>query len=904
MTQSAILPDPTADLHWSQFAGAIQDIFAQNAAKYPDRLFIVETASNSVQQRDFTYWQIHQASNIVAHRLLDDGIQRGDVVMIYAYRGVDLVVAVLGTLKAGAAFSVIDPAYPSDRQKIYLDVARPRALIVIAKASREECQLSEDVETFIESTLDLKTRIPALELLDDGSLVGGSLQDGGTDVLEDQQPRKDRHPGVVVGPDTQPTLSFTSGSEGIPKGCKGRHFSLTYYQAFMAERFCMGAKDRFSMLSGIAHDPIQRDIFTPAYLGATLLIPAKEDIAHERLAEWMRTYELTVTHLTPAMGQILVGGASAEFPSLRSAFFVGDILIKRDCRLLQSLAPNCRIVNMFGTTETQRAVSFYEVPSRNEDPHYLANMGDVIPAGRGMKDVQLLVVNRESLAEGKPKLCEIGEIGELFVRAGGLAEGYLGSDALNREKFIPNIFAKSDAWEEADKKVAAERDHEQPWRQYWQGPRDRLYRSGDLGRYTEMGDVVSTGRADSQIKIRGFRIELGEIDTHLSHHPLVRENVTLVRRDKDEEPTLVSYIVPNMQKWPQWLESQGLPDDKEDDTMVGMLRRFRALRNDVRAALKKKLPIHAIPSVIISLQQMPLTPNAKIDKRALPYPDAAQLADATIAGKIARANFSPTEKYVGEVWAQRIPGIPVDVIDLDDRFFDIGGHSMVGQSVLFDIRKDRKVALSMNTLFQNPSVREFASVLDAASELTTGDKQDSTPPEMDYHLDGEVENTKFHGKAIPSGENPLQTFFVTGATGFLGAHILADLLSRTPRVRVYAHVRAPSTIVALARVKESCKAYGVWDEAWLGNRRLGFVIGDLSKPNIGIDEGSHGNHVWEMLANNVDVIIHNGARYVETLFPFAFALHPQCRYPCLNIMALHSQQDSTPQHPKMTTLGH
>ncbi len=387
----------------------------------------------------------------------------------------------------------------------------------------------------------------------------------------------------------------------------------------------------------------------------------------------------------------------------------------------------------------------------------------------------------------------------------------------------------------------------------------------DTDSYNESANVECTGRADSQVKIRGFRIELGDIDTHLSHHPLVRENVTLVRRDKDEEPTLVSYIVPDAQKWPQWLETQGLSDDMGDNTMVGMLKRFRALRDDARAALKKKLPVYAIPSVIIPLQKMPLTPNAKIDKRALPFPDAAQLAEAALAGKTARANFSGTEKYVGEVWAQRIPGISADMIDLDDRYFDVGGHSMVGQSVLFDIRKDRSLTLSMNTLFQNPSIREFASVLDAASGLSKGDKQDSTPPEMDYHLDGEVENAKFHGKVIRSGDNPLQAFLVTGATGFLGAHILADLLNRTPQLRVYAHVRASSTNLAHARIKESCEAYGVWDEAWVSDRRLDFVLGDLSKPNLGIDKGEDEKDVWNMLADSVDVIIHNGAKYVKTL---------------------------------------
>ena len=340
-----------------------------------------------------------------------------------------------------------------------------------------------------------------------------------------------------------------------------------------------------------------------------------------------------------------------------------------------------------------------------------------------------------------------------------------------------------------------------------------------------------------------------------SHHPLVRENVTLVRRNKDEEPTLVSYIVPDLQKWPQWLEEKGFPDDADDDTMVGMLRRFKTLRVDAREALRSKLPVYAVPSIMIPLRKMPLTPNGKIDKRALPYPDAAELAEASTAGKAARSSFSATEKYVGQIWAQRIPGLSADIIDLDDRFFDIGGQSMVGQSVLFDIRKGRGLSLSMNTLFQNPTLREFAAVLDASSNLSNGEKSDSTPPEMDYHLDGEVLNAKAHHKPIPSAKSSPQTFFVTGATGFLGAHILACLLTRVPQVRVFAHVRAPSTTEALQRVKETCEAYGVWNAEWLDNNRIEPIPGDLSLPNLGIEETS-----WKSLADEVDCIIHNGAR--------------------------------------------
>lgn len=147
------------------------------------------------------------------------------------------------------------------------------------------------------------------------------------------------------------------------------------------------------------------------------------------------------------------------------------------------------ILSMFGTTETQRAVSFFQIPSWHQDPSFLDKMTEVIPAGRGMHDVQLLVVNRED----REKQCDIGEIGEIYVRAGGLAEGYLGEELaeLTRTKFVENWFVEPRKWIEQDRKRVSQQKIQQPWRQYYKGPRDRLYRSGDLGRYMPSGDVVS-----------------------------------------------------------------------------------------------------------------------------------------------------------------------------------------------------------------------------------------------------------------------------------------------------------------------------------------------------------------------------------------------------------------------------
>ena len=346
MTRSSCVPDPTEDLHWSDFRGAIQDIFDDNSKSFPDRLCVIETPSSTSPLREFTYKQINEASNVIAHHLLHHDVERDEVVMVYAYRGVELVVAIMGILKAGATFSVIDPLYPPDRQAVYLDVARPRALIIIEKALVDAGKLASSVRDFISTHLNLRTEIPCLNLHGNGHLTGGIMNNH--DCLQEQQILREKNPRVLVGPDSTPTLSFTSGSEGRPKGVKGRHFSLTYYFPWMSETFDLGrdANERFTMLSGIAHDPIQRDIFTPLFLGALLVIPAKEDIQYEKLAEWMRKYGATVTHLTPAMGQILVGGAAVQFPALKNAFFVGDILLKRDCRRLQELAPNVNIVNM------------------------------------------------------------------------------------------------------------------------------------------------------------------------------------------------------------------------------------------------------------------------------------------------------------------------------------------------------------------------------------------------------------------------------------------------------------------------------------------------------------------------------------------------------------------------------
>ncbi|KAI9280255.1 L-aminoadipate-semialdehyde dehydrogenase [Umbelopsis sp. AD052] len=891
--ESSSLPDPTTDLHWSQWRGAITDIFASNAKKHPERTCIVES-NDQGGQVVYTYQHIHEASNLVAHYLIHKGIQREDVVMIYAYRGVDLVIAIMGVLKAGATFSVIDPAYPPSRQQIYLSVATPRGLIFISQAG----QIDPTVRQYAKDNLDIVCEIPGLHINQDGSVSGGQAAGSTTDVFDDVREKAAQDTGVVIGPDSIGTLSFTSGSTGIPKGVRGRHFSLTHFYPWMSTEFGLSENDKFTMLSGIAHDPIQRDIFTPLFFGAQLHVPTTEDIGIPgQLATWMNKSQVTVTHLTPAMGQLLSSHAQVEIPSLKNAFFVGDILTKRDAARIQKFAPNVAVINMYGTTETQRAVSYYVLPSRGSHPAFLSSQKEVIPAGKGMVNVQLLVVNRHD----RSLMCGVGEIGEIYVRAGGLSEGYLRLPDATNEKFLPNWFVEN----AGDDGVIESQVGGEEWKEFWKGKRDRMYRSGDLGRYRPDGNVECTGRADDQVKIRGFRIELGEIDTHLSQHPMIRENCTLVRRDKNEEQTLVAYFVPVQD--PDSIDGFVSSTDENENNSDGLVSRhkYKRLIRDVREYLKQKLPSYAVPSVFVPLTRMPLTPNGKIDKPALPFPDTAQFRSGPSAAESSEVakdapKMTQNETIIHKIWQQLLPAPPEPYIPLDDNFFDLGGHSLIATRLIFEIRNACQVDAPLGLVFKEPTIRGLAkevSRLQNSDLLIDDENPEANKAEeeakkqkdvVDYAADLEALceshlSTSYQSLALREGSQ--RTIVLTGATGFLGAFILAKILEQ-PNTRVICVVRAKDSAAAVERVKKSSESHLVWQDAWLTDKRVDAVCGDLASDHLGLSAAD-----WERLTTEGDTVIHNGA-LVHWVYPYQHLRAPNV------IGTLEAMKLATEHHQK------
>ena len=323
-----------------------------------------------------------------------------------------------------------------------------------------------------------------------------------------------------------------------------------------------------------------------------------------------------------------------------------------------------------------------------------------------------------------------------------------------------------------------------------------------------------------------------------------------------------------MKRWYNWLEERGTTDSSTDTSLVGMLKRFKYLRDDIREHLKKKLPAYAVPSVLVPLSRFPLNPNGKIDRPALPFPEPRELAAAGARrpSQLGKA-LTPTEKTVREIWGSLIRGSTTENIDATDSFFDLGGHSIIAQQMLLKVRQQWKdIDIPMNIIFQYPTLRGFSAHIDQALDpiglrLDSAEAIEEDPEDEDYSADARdlaKKLTEFSSREPLKPKDEITTF-LTGATGFLGAYVLRDLLSRPGKV--VALVRAKDAEGALGRIQQTCEAYGIWDESW--QSRLECVVGDLEKPNFGIVP-----ETWNRLADTVDVIIHNGA-LVHWVLPYS-----------------------------------
>ena len=614
-----LLPDPTHPLA-DTWHGSVFEALTRQAYQMADKPAVTDP------YEQMSYGQLEKQSNQLAHFLRQQGIQKGDVVAIYGHRSARLVWAWMAILKAGAAFVNLDPAYPVSRLAHYLETANAVGLIQIPAAGA----LPTELITFGQQS-------KLLVALDNHTQFEDYLS---------------TPPTVDIGTNDLAYVAFTSGSTGQPKGVYGRHGSLSHFLPWQMEKFSLTSEDRFSMLSGISHDPLQRDIFTAIWAGGTLCIPDPDKIGlPQYLSTWMDLQQISFAHMTPPMCQILTESTlqGTLLNHLRYVFFVGDKLTRQDVAQLQAIAPKVTAINSYGATETQRAVGYYLIPPADDEPE-LERSKAVFPLGQGMPDVQLLVLN------GEQQLAGMGESGEIYVRSPHLSGGYLANKQLSAERFILNPFTHN--------------------------PADRMYRTGDLGRYRPDGLVEFAGRADRQFKIRGFRVEPGEIEFTITKHPGVSDAIVVAQKGKTEwSNSLAAYVT-------------------TDQTSISA--------DQLKLFVSQTLPDHMVPTSFTLLETIPLTPNGKIDYAQLPAPSLKQPEPVDAPAE----TLSDTETVLKSIWQELLD---LDSIGLHQSFFELGGHSLLAIRLFNRIHETFEKQIPLTALFQAPSIRQLATLIDLHS---------------------------------------------------------------------------------------------------------------------------------------------------------------------------------------------
>jgi amino acid adenylation domain-containing protein len=623
-TARRILPDLTAPLD-PDWPGPVPALFARQVNQHPDKIAVTDGFES------WSYQELNRRANQLAWFLRHHGVGREDVVAIYGQRSAGLVWALIAILKAGGAFFILDPTHPMQRLAEYFDAVRAKALITLggAKAHASGANLS------FGQKLGCRIELPRQEVTGDDGFLSEYSQDD---------------PAVEVTPDDLACVIFTSGSTGKPKAVMGRHSPLTHFLPWISENFEISARDRFSALAGLSSNILQREICTALAVGATLCIPNPDDIgASGKLDQWMRDEAITVVHLTPAMAQVLDESATQPVPSVRRVFFAGDLLKMRDVERVRKIMPSAGVVNFYASSESQRAGGYIVIPERQEP-----NAKDIPPLGRGVQDVQLLVMKPDGQMSG------IGELGEIWVRSPHLARGYLGDEKLTAERFLVNPFT-------AD-------------------PKDRIYRTGEQGRFSPTGEVEFAGRAENQVSIRGFRIELSEIESALEYHPGVGKVAVLGREDRSGDKRLIAYVVPKQEPAPT--------------------------SNELRGFLKQRLPDYMVPFAFIFLNELPLSPSGKVDRTGLPEVNQSRpdLENDYVAPR------SPVEKVLAEIWLEILN---LEKVGVHDNFFDLGGHSVLAVRLAAEVERKFRRSISAATPFQAPTISHMARVLSQLNKERT-----------------------------------------------------------------------------------------------------------------------------------------------------------------------------------------
>ncbi|WP_391204479.1 amino acid adenylation domain-containing protein [Psychrobacillus sp. L4] len=584
----------------------IQKMFEEQVEKEPNKMAV------KFEDRHLTYQELNDRANSLARVLIAKGVKANSIVGIMVERSLQMVVGIMGILKAGVAYLPIDPNYPEDRINYLL--------------SDSQCD-------FLITQTDFMDKLSF-----NGLLVDLYCSENFEQSTENINP--------IYNPEDLAYIIYTSGTTGNPKGVMVQNNNLVNATYFWRRHYRLNDFDvNLLQLAGVSFDVFAGDLSRSLLSGGTMHIVSYETkLDMQKLFEIIMSEKITIFESTP--NHILaftryLKQKKLKLENLRLLILGSDSCSISDYKtLVEEYGNQIRILNSYGVTEATIDSSYYE--SSYENIPDISNT----PIGKPLDNTKFYILDKNQ------KMQPMEVCGELYIAGKGIARGYLNRPELTKEKFVANPFE----------------------------PGTKMYKTGDLARWLPDGNVEFLGRIDNQVKIRGFRIELGEVEDGLLQHRAVSEAIVVSRDNKENGKYLCAYIV------------------CEDEVNNLELKNF----------IKKGLPDYMVPAYIVQLENMPLTPNGKIDRKALPEPNIENL----ILDEYESPRNEVEEKLV-EIWSETLG---VKKIGINDNFFDLGGHSLNALTLISHIHKKLKREVQIKELFELPTIKSLSNFIENIRE--------------------------------------------------------------------------------------------------------------------------------------------------------------------------------------------
>ncbi len=536
------------------------------------------------------------------------------VVLVMCESGVGHVISLLAAIKSNQVFMPVDSNISSEKLDELLIDFKVNTILV---------------DHQLKSRLAGKTH-PSGEIL---KIVG--LDESG--VIQNPEPCE----SPIYSDQTydEAYIYHTSGSTGKPNAILGSHRSLVHFVQWEIQQFGITSGSRFSQLMRPTFDASLRDILVPLCSGGTVVIPEQEFRDNALvLDQWIHDKQITHVHTVPSLMRVLLEEGTSDFGSLKYMFVSGEMLYVKDARQWNQKVNQAKLVNFYGPTETTMIKCFYEV---DDLP---GKVNDALPVGKPMADTRIAVVN-----DGL--MCPVGEIGEVFIKTDYMTKGYVNQPALNDARFVANPITGD--------------------------TEDRVYRTGDLGRFSAEGNLEIIGRLDSQVKINGVRLELEEINRAAMGIYGVDQAYTVAEKNENLVNELICFY-------------SGTCDE-----------------NQIKLQLAKVLDRAIVPGHLVKLDQWPLNLNGKINRKKLPGLMELKCRE------VIKEDLNPSEQGILDIWKE-VLGLPS--VSKHVSFFKVGGTSLRAIQVISRVFKRFEIRLTVQDLFRHDTIEQLAGFIEKGQD--------------------------------------------------------------------------------------------------------------------------------------------------------------------------------------------